>query len=170
MLSSDRIVFKMLQILAKNVPPPYGFKDLLQRTNKLRLCQRHDSELRYFCKDHEEELCADCWSQEHREHDVELLKVNKWKRLSSPWENRRIQVKSILEFDFKNFFLSFFNTNWFAGGESILSGKCGKIERRSRLSGGTEKQIPKNGRFVPLPNAKRNKNESTIPGKTSWPQ
>ena len=167
MLSLDRIVFKMLQILAENVPPPYGFRDLLQRTNQLRLCQKHESERLYFCKDHEEELCDDCWSEEHLEHDVELLKVNEWKRLSSSWENRRIQVKSILEFDLKNFFLSFFNTNWFAGVASILSEKCGMLEQRSRLSGGTEKQIPKNGRFVPLLDGKRNKNESTIPEKTS---
>ena len=95
----------MLQILAENVPPPYGFRDLLQRTNQLRLCQRHNSELRYFCKDHEEELCEDCWSQGHSDHDVELLKVNRWKRLSSPWENRRIQVSSILELDLKFLFV-----------------------------------------------------------------
>ena len=90
----------MLQILSQNLPPPYGFRDLLQRTNQLRLCQRHDSELRYFCKDHEEELCDDCWSQEHLDHDVELLKVNKWKRLSSSWENRGIQVRFFFEFKF----------------------------------------------------------------------
>ena len=157
----------MLQILAENVPPPYGFRDLLQRTNQLRLCQRHDSELLYFCKEHEEELCADCWSQEHLEHDVELLTVNKWKRLLSPWENRRIQVRSIHEFDFTNFFFCFVNANWFAGVASILSEKCGMLEQRSRLSGGTEKQISKNGRFVPLLDGKRNKNESTVPEKTS---
>ena len=98
----------MLQILAENVPPPYGFRDLLQRTNQLRLCQRHDSELRYFCKDHEEELCEDCWSQGHLDHDVELLKVNKWKRLSSPWENRKIQVRYIPEFHIT----IFFSTSW----------------------------------------------------------
>ena len=159
----------MSQILAENVPPPYGFRDLLQRTNQMRLCQRHDSELRYFCKDHDEELCDDCWSQEHLDHDVELLKVNKWKRLSSSWANRRIQVRSIFEFHITIFFLHR-KHKLFAGVAGILSGKCGMLEQRSRLSGGTEKQISKNGRFVPFINAKRNKNESTIPEETSWPQ
>ena len=71
------------------------------------------------------------------------------------------------EFEFTNFFFCFVNANWFAGVASILSGKCGMLEQRSRLSGGTEKPIPKDGRFVPLPNAERNKNESTVPEKTS---
>ena len=101
------LFFKFLQTLAENVPPPYGFRDLLQRANQLRLCQRHERELRYFCKDHEKELCDDCWSQEHLNHDLELLKVNKWKRLSSRWENRRIQVRSVLEFDSTNCFFLF---------------------------------------------------------------
>ena len=104
-------LFNVADIGGKRAPP-YGFRDLLQRTNQLRLCLKHDSELRYFCKDHEEELCEDCWLQGHLDHDVELLKVNKWKRLSSPWENRRIQVRSIHEFHFTNFFLCFVNTNF----------------------------------------------------------
>ena len=75
-------------------------------------------------------------------------------------------MRLIFEFN-STFLVCFVNTNCFAGVSQILSGKCGMLEQRSRLPGGTEKQISKNGRFVPVSNAKRNQNGSTIPEKTS---
>ena len=79
---------------AADAPSPFGFTDLLETIDNMRLCERHNSEIKYYCHGDKQELCDFCWQANHRDHNVELIVLAKWKQLCSPWERRTLKVSS----------------------------------------------------------------------------
>ena len=82
------------QVKASEVPSPFGFKELLETIDNMRLCERHNSEIKYYCNDDKQELCDICWKEEHMRHHIELLEVAKLNQLSPHWERRMLEVRS----------------------------------------------------------------------------
>ena len=63
---------------------------------KMRVCERHNNELKYYCYDHKEELCDTCWREKHVDHKIELIELFQWRQLSPAWERRELAVSELV--------------------------------------------------------------------------
>ena len=77
---------------ASDALTPYGFRDLLENLENMRVCERHNSEIKFYCNDDKQEICDLCWREVHLKHDIDLIEVAKCNKLSPKWERRQLEV------------------------------------------------------------------------------
>ena len=88
---------QMFKIRGVEVPPVYGFKDMLESLKKKQMCVRHNQEILFFCHVDKQEVCIMCWHTDHmgEEHRVEPLLTLRQQQMKAFWQSLDLKVSLI---------------------------------------------------------------------------